>query len=121
MSESEAGGYKDFKEDACCRCCAFFCVDQSCVQSCDPCILISGKLLCLAVRVHSDCSSCGCILIRCDKECWSTEQGLVELRQKVLCTYSEVQCPPSTDIGCGCCGMICCGGGSRAESPDQVE
>merc|ERR1712176_188008 len=30
------------------------------------------------------------------------------VNQKMCCMYSEVQFPPSKDIGVGCCGVGCC-------------
>lgn len=43
-------------------------------------------------------------------ECYSQEQGCCEVIAKVLCCFTEAQFPPSSDIGLGCCGVLCCGG-----------
>merc|ERR1712113_1054230 len=40
--------------------------------------------------------------------CYSQERGICEVNQKMCCMYSEVQFPPSKDIGMGCCGVGCC-------------
>mmetsp|Transcript_66731 Transcript_66731/g.123287 ORF Transcript_66731/g.123287 Transcript_66731/m.123287 type:complete len:166 (+) Transcript_66731:70-567(+) len=55
------------------------------------------------------------------ESCYSPEQGICEYLHKCFCCLFEVQCPPGMDIGLGCCGMRCYGGGADArELPDAT-
>mmetsp|Transcript_78029 Transcript_78029/g.216749 ORF Transcript_78029/g.216749 Transcript_78029/m.216749 type:complete len:119 (+) Transcript_78029:68-424(+) len=93
---------------------ACFCVEQSCTcsQMCAPVCFASGKYMCCSGSAGMACPPCTC---ECEP-CCSEERGCTEMQGKVCCLYAETQCPPSMDIGVGCCGIRCCGGpGDEAE------
>eukprot|EP00932_Pfiesteria_piscicida_P011667 SRR837773.22869.p1 GENE.SRR837773.22869~~SRR837773.22869.p1 ORF type:complete len:156 (+),score=60.71 SRR837773.22869:62-529(+) len=56
----------------------------------------------------------------CDS-CWDSDRGCCEVVAKVFCCYYELQCPPGTDIGCGCCGMRCCDQGDTDSMPPEQQ
>jgi len=89
------------------------CLEYSLVGCVDEgvCFATAGKFCCCAGTVGLDCGGC-CACERAD--CWSQDQGICEVSNKLFCCYTEVQFPPSADIGCGCCGFTCC----RDQLPD---
>merc|ERR1712232_1378012 len=52
--------------------------------------------------------------------CYSQERGICEVNQKMCCMSSEVQFPPSKDIGMGCCGVGCCRTSDDAPPVDEA-
>mmetsp|Transcript_17214 Transcript_17214/g.31774 ORF Transcript_17214/g.31774 Transcript_17214/m.31774 type:complete len:123 (+) Transcript_17214:94-462(+) len=106
--------FKDFKDNGC-PCFACFCFDDSCVTPGDPLCLGQGKLFCCQFTLSTNCPPIACS----GAACYSEEQGCVESKVKVCCAYTENQCPPSMDIGFGCCGMRCIGGNAPASAKEE--
>jgi hypothetical protein len=103
---TDATELKEMKQNMCpiIACCCF---EESCTasQMCDPLCMGTFKICCCSGSLASECC---CITCSFTEPCWSDERGCCESAAKCLCLYSEVQFPPGQDIGCGCCGMVCC-------------
>uniref|UniRef100_A0A7S1MMU0 Uncharacterized protein n=1 Tax=Alexandrium catenella TaxID=2925 RepID=A0A7S1MMU0_ALECA len=99
----------------CIACCCF---EDSCTASkiCDPPCTGSFKVCCCAGSIGCD----GLCCCSCEGDpCWSEERGCCEVVAKILCCYSEVQCPPGKDIGIGCCGIAFCRSSDDAPADAQ--
>ena len=87
-------------------CFAAFCTELSCDPDC------ANQTLCFSAGKVCCCfgsAALRCPPIWCEPEgCYTAEQGICQISQKMCCIYSEVQFPPGSDIGCGCCGVGCC-------------
>jgi len=85
----------------CLACC---CAEQSCDPKCteegNPKCFTAGKVCCCFGSASLSCPPCWCE----PESPWTQEMGCCQLSQKMCCLYSEVQFPPGSDIGCGCCG-----------------
>merc|ERR1711920_1081041 len=89
-----------------CSCLACFCFEYSCTGAsdiCNPPCFSSGKVCCCFGSVGLECPPCQCE----GAECYNQEKGICEVSQKMCCMYTEVQFPPGSDIGFGCCGIAC--------------
>jgi len=85
----------------CVACC---CYEISCTSDMTPPLMGSFKACCCAGSLALECCC-----ISCEPDpCWSEERGICEVASKVLCMYTEMQFPPGSDIGCGCCGCAIC-------------
>jgi len=83
------------------------CLELSLVGCVDEgvCFATAAKCCCCVGTVGLDCGGC-CALERAD--CYSQGQGCCGISGKLFCCYTEIQFPPSSDIGYGCCGWTCC-------------
>ena len=88
-----------------CSCLACFCFEYSCSKDVfSPLCFSTGKVCCCFGSVGLECPPCQCE----GAECMSQEKGLCEISEKMCCMYTEVQFPPGSDIGIGCCGVAFC-------------
>merc|ERR1712039_198448 len=97
-------------------CMACFCAEQSCTGDITPLCFTTGKVCCCVQSVGLECPPLWCE----PDPCYSQERGICEVNQKMCCMYSEVQFPPSKDIGMGCCGVGCCRTSDDAPPVDEV-
>merc|ERR1712032_882166 len=82
----------------------------------NPLCFATGKVCCCVQSVGLECPP-----IWCEPDpCYSQERGICEVNQKMCCMYSEVQFPPSKDIGMGCCGVGCCRTSDDAPPADEA-
>merc|ERR1712083_837142 len=86
-------------KEAGCPCVALCCIECQCNCSV-PCFIMSGKVCCCDGWLQL---ACPCAQ-RSSSPCFTDENGCCEFLTKLCCLYLEVQLPPGTDIGIGCCG-----------------
>ena len=116
MSVMQGSDKLDEFKDQLTPCLACFCAEMSCAPWW-PCCFAGGKVCCCTTSVGAECPPCWC---ECNEPCNSQDRGICETAAKNCCLYTELQFPPSKDIGCGCCGIACCRdkyeGGEQAEA-----
>merc|ERR1740138_1784440 len=100
-------------------CLACMCVEFSftCTQ-CMPICFTAGKFYCCAGSCgFPECPPCSCE----GDPCYTEERGCLEIQEKICCLYTESQCPPSMNIGIGCCGIRCCGGEKEEDEGEESD
>jgi len=95
MSSMQGSDKLDEFKDQLTPCLACGCAEMSCGPICPFCFA-AGKVCCCTQSVGLECPPCWC---ECNEECNSQDRGICESSQKFCCLYTEVQFPPSQDIG----------------------
>merc|ERR1712000_720054 len=76
------------------------CAGHGCTYP-SPCISSDVKICCLESKASTA------------DECWDENGGCVNVSMKTCCFMNKVQCPPTMNIGLGCCCIPC------IRSPDK--
>merc|ERR1712151_13356 len=104
MSKMQGSDKLDEFKDQLTPCVACCCAEFSCGPAMPLCFA-GGKVCCCTQSVGLECPPCW---MECNEGCYTQDRGICETSQKMCCVYTEVQFPPSQDIGCGFCGVKCC-------------